>query len=120
MIDPWKYGAYCQRLPDGLMRQTLLILTTGLLVAACATPSGVGTQTASSTVIASDPGSCRAVLGAEPSAASMRFDGTRMQLLNWNTQKNVAPEMMADLSKFGGDADLILLQEAVRNSSYAC
>ena len=49
----------------------------------------------------------------DPSAAiPAALDASRIRLLNWNIQKSSRPGWLADLRKFGGHTDLLLLQEA--------
>jgi len=101
------------------MKQLFTTLITASLLAACAGTGELSREPdlSTSSVIKTDAEQCRTALRAGPSAATRSLDLTRMRLLNWNTQKGTDPELRADLDRLSDGADLILLQEAVRNSA---
>jgi len=98
-----------------LLASTLLVSCTGSAGLTAKSDSTDGAVQTSAAVRA-DAEACRVALGASPTDATRGLDQTRVRLLNWNTQKNTSVGMQADLARLTEGVDLILLQEAVRQS----
>ena len=100
----------------------IVALALGLVLTACAVPASIGRSNDSAAARSpdeaffNDEDSCRIALGKRPAADTRRIALTRMRLVNWNTHKNSDAAMQADINRLASGADLLLLQEAVRNS----
>lgn len=104
------------------MLRSLIILNTALLIVSCtglqgSSASGQQSSTPGLGAVLTDAEQCRVALNTRPSTANLGFDMARVRLFNWNTQKNTDEDIAADLTRLSKGADLILLQESVRNSS---
>lgn len=103
-----------------MLRNLTLILASSLLIScagqASLSPDGRKSSEPTAAVL-TDADHCRVALQARSTEGSRRLDLTRMRLLNWNTQKNTGEHMQADLRRLTDGVDLILLQEAARQSN---
>ncbi len=61
---------------------------------------------------------CAELLANEHPVAPGALNGRYIRLLNWNTQKHAHHLLHDDLTRFGAEADLILLQEAVVDTDH--
>jgi len=108
--------------PAAILRAVLIpvsmtaVMSCTILEQGTETDQSWPTQT---TELLTDVAQCRVALQGTATTAAQGLDLSRMRLLNWNTQKNTNAAMQADMRRLAGDADLILLQEALHRSKEA-